>query len=243
MPAVHAQPMRSPGISSVDTIFFLDEVTVEAYRYTGRLRTIPGSVSLLGGEEIRPGDALYPAFLLNTIPGVSMQSGTLATGRITIRGMGSRTPYNTNRIRTYLNGIPLTGSDGISSVEDIDFQSLGRMEVVKGPSSALYGSGLGGSIALFTPAFRKDTARAGLQVGAFDTRNIYLSGNLHRGKTTFWNSVSHLQQEGYRENASYRRTSLLSAGQWENGRWSVNGTLLVTAMKGGIPSSSGENLV
>lgn len=88
--------------------------------------------------------------MINTLPGVTMQSGTLATGRIVIRGMGSRTPYNTNRIRAYLDGIPLTGADGVSSPEELDFASLGRVEVTRGPSSALYGSGLGGALP-YTP--------------------------------------------------------------------------------------------
>ena len=48
------------------------------------------------------------AATLNTIPGITMQTGTYLTSRIVIRGMGSRTPYNTNRIRSYLNEIPLT---------------------------------------------------------------------------------------------------------------------------------------
>ena len=69
-----------------------------------------------------------------------MQSGTYATSRIVIRGMGSRTPYNTNRIKFYLNDIPITSSDGVSNPEDINLQMIDRLEVVKGPASALYGS-------------------------------------------------------------------------------------------------------
>lgn len=134
-----------------DSTINLDQVTIEGYRISSHLRTFPGNLSVLKGEGLTLSDGTNLATILNTIPGVSMQSGTYATNRIVIRGMGSRTPYNTNRIRSYLNDIPLTSSDGVSAPEEIDPQSLWRIEVIRGPSSALYGSGLGGSINLFTP--------------------------------------------------------------------------------------------
>jgi len=222
---------------SADSTLFIDEVVVEAYQITGQLRRIPGSVSVISSREMKLTDGYQLPTLLNTLPGVQMQSGTPVTGRIVIRGMGSRTPYNTNRIRAWLNGLPVTGSDGVSSVEDIDLQSLGRVEVVKGPSSALYGSGLGGSLNLYTPVFNRDTARMRLMSGSFNTWDMHFSGNRHLKNANLWGSLSHLQTSGYRENSAYGRTSLLSAMRKKGHVWSVDATLLVSDVKGGIPSS------
>ena len=220
-----------------DSTLLIDEVIVEAYQISGTLRRIPGSVSVISSRERRLTDGYHLPTLLNTLPGVQMQSGTPVTGRIVIRGMGSRTPYNTNRIRAWLNGLPVTGSDGVSSVEDIDMQSLGRVEVVKGPSSALYGSGLGGSLNLYTPFFNRDTARMRLMNGSFNTWDMHLSGNRNLKNTNLWGSLSHLQTSGYRENSAYRRTSLLSAMSKKGPIWSADATLLLSDVKGGIPSS------
>ena len=128
---------------SLDSTVVLDEVTVNAYQTKSSLKNIPGSVSVLTGSDVSAWDANSMSTTINSLPGVYMQSGTYATSRIVIRGMGSRTPYNTNRIKFYINDIPITSSDGVSNPEDIDLQMIDRLEVVKGPASALYGSGLG----------------------------------------------------------------------------------------------------
>ena len=234
---MHARNDGDGNPELVDSTLFIDEVVVEAYQISERLRRIPGSVSVISSREMRLTDSYQLPTLLNTLPGVMMQSGTPVTGRIVIRGMGSRTPYNTNRIRAWLNGLPVTGSDGVSSVEDIDMQSLGRVEVVKGPSSALYGSGLGGSLNLYTPFVNRNSAELSVLNSSFNTWNIHLSGNRNLKKSNLWSSLSHMQTNGYRENSAYRRTSLLSAFHKKGQIWSADATLLVSDVKGGIPSS------
>ncbi|MFP4556608.1 MAG: TonB-dependent receptor [Bacteroidales bacterium] len=225
-----------------DTTHLIDAVTVDAYQVTSGLRTIPGSLSVLVGEGLNLSDGLSFGTTINTLPGVTMQSGTYATGRIVIRGMGSRTPYNTNRIKAYLNGIPITSSDGISTPEDIDLHGLGRIEVVKGPASALYGSGLGGSINLYTPVSRENEGNMLLQYGAFQTINTNAGGNIQTDKASIWGGLSHVQSKGYRENNNYSRTSLLSTVRWEGSNWDIRATLQLLDLEAEIPSSLGEAL-
>ena len=76
---------------------------------------------------------------LNRIPGILMHHGTFNTNRLTIRGIGSRTPYSTNKIKAYLGEIPLTSGDGETVLEDLENSSIQRVEIIKGPSSSLYG--------------------------------------------------------------------------------------------------------
>ncbi|HHT34948.1 MAG TPA: Plug domain-containing protein, partial [Bacteroidales bacterium] len=142
---------QQPTYQEADSTIRLSEVIVNAYQVNTRQHQLPGSISLLTAEEMERGDSNSFAHALHAMPGIYMHSGTYATSRIVIRGVGSRTPYNTNRIKAYLNDIPITSSDGISTPEDIDLTGIARMEVIKGPASALYGSGLGGNINLYTP--------------------------------------------------------------------------------------------
>ena len=114
-----------------------------------------------------------------------MQSGTPATSRIVIRGMGSRTPYNTNRIRAYLNDIPLTGSDGISAPDEMDLSGLDRIEVIRGPSSALYGSGLGGSLSMYTRLPGNNDRKFIVQYGSFGSALLNASAGSEKGNTGF----------------------------------------------------------
>ncbi|MBK6966065.1 MAG: TonB-dependent receptor [Bacteroidales bacterium] len=222
-----------------DSTIHLDQVNIEGYRLSSQLQTFPGNLSVLKGEGLALSDGTNMATTLNTIPGVSMQSGTYATNRIVIRGMGSRTPYNTNRIRSYLNDIPLTSSDGVSTPEEIDIQNLGRIEVIRGPSSALYGSGLGGSINLFTPEKMQNEGLLSLNYGSFNTLRTNFSGTINTANTSLWGSLSHLQSAGYRANNEYRRTSFMSTAKWNQPKWSVKSTLMLTGVDGEIPSSLG----
>lgn len=222
-----------------DTTIMIGEVTVSAYRTSTNLRTSPGSIAVLSQSDLSVSDRQNLSTVLNTLPGVTMQSGTLTTNRIVIRGMGSRTPYNSNRIRVYMNEIPFTSSDGISSPEEIDMQGIGRMEIIKGPSSAIYGSGLGGTINLYTPVKDETEGNVIAQYGSYNTGMANLSGTLKSGKLLLWGNVSHLNSEGYRENNDYRRTTLLTTARLEQKSWLLTSTLLLMDVKGGIPSSIG----
>src|SRR5690554_2505976 len=196
-----------------DTSIHLNEVVVNAYHINTRQHHVPGAISVLSGIELQTTDGNNFAHTVHTIPGIFMHSGTYATSRIIIRGVGSRTPYNTNRIKSYLNDIPITSSDGISTPEDIDLMGIARMEVIKGPASALYGSGLGGNINLYTPSINRNNTEALIQYGSFNTIKAAAGGNYNKGNLNLWGNLSHLHSNGYRENSRHKRTSLLSSGK------------------------------
>jgi iron complex outermembrane receptor protein len=235
-----SRDQQSVKKSPPDSTIILEPVTIEGYHLSTRLQTFPGNLSVLGADDLTLSDGTNLATTLNTVPGISMQSGTYATNRIVIRGMGSRTPYNTNRIRSYLNNIPITASDGISAPEEIDQQSLGRIEVLRGPSSALYGSGLGGSINLFTPEKQQNEGVFSLNYGSFNTLRTNLSGTMNTANASLWGSLSHLQSDGYRANNEYKRTSFITTANWKQPKWSLKSTLLLGSSDGEIPSSLGK---
>lgn len=226
----------------VDSLIYLEEVVVNAFQINTLQHRVPGAVSVLSGSEIQTSDGNNFANTLHSIPGIYMHSGTYATSRVIIRGVGSRTPYNTNRIKSYLNDIPITSSDGISSIEDIDLISIGRIEVIKGPASSIYGSGLGGNINLYTPHQRNSGANAIIQYGSFNTLKAASSANYNKGNFKFWGNLSHLKSDGFRENSRYKRTSLLSSGEWKQADYSLEYTILLMDLNAQIPSSIGKTL-
>ena len=225
-----------------DSSFWFNEVSVEAYQVGSRIHTLPGNLTSITGKELSAGDGTGMVNMLNTLPGVFMHSGTYTTNRIVIRGMGSRTPYNTNRIRSYLNDIPVTGTDGISSPEEIDLQGISRIEVVKGPSSALYGSGLGGTLNLYALVPPEDGIKSGIQYGSYHTGKFVVSGAIHRNKIGAYIAFSHMLSDGYRENNSYQRTSLLTTLSRNSPKIALNFMLLLMNVDAGIPSSTGITL-
>lgn len=225
-----------------DTTIILNEVLVGSYQVNTRLQKVPGSISLLGKEEMNLSDGNSFTSTLHTVPGIYMHSGTYGTSRIVIRGVGSRTPYNTNRIKSYLNDIPITSSDGISTPEDFDLHSLGRMEIVKGPASTLYGSGLGGNINMYTPTEQNNNANAIIQYGSFNTLKTGASVNINSDNFHVFGALNHINSDGYRENSHFKRTSFLTAGKWRQPTYSIDYTLIYMNVDAGIPSSIGKTL-
>lgn len=233
---------QNTELGNADSAIVLNEVIVTAFQVETPLSRAPGSITLLSGKDVQVTDGNNFAALLNSVPGVYMHSGTYATSRIVIRGMGSRTPYNTNRIKAYLNDIPITSSDGISTPEDIDLTGLDRIEIVKGPSSALYGSGLGGSINLFTPSDTEKPIGALLQYGSYNTLKKSVKGTFRINDFHFFGNLNRTTSDGYRENNQYRRNSLLSSGKLRKDEYSLDYLLLLTDVYAGIPSSIGKTL-
>ena len=90
---------------------------------------------------------------INTIPGIFMQSRTPWGGqRISIRGYYPNFSQNSNGYgyQLFLNNIPITDATGLTIMDDIDFSTLGNVEVIKGPASSAYGSFIAGTVNLKT---------------------------------------------------------------------------------------------
>ena len=217
----------------------IEAITVTALRIESRLLNSTGAVSLLTGSQISRNSVVALEPSLNQVPGVFMHSGSLNTNRITIRGIGSRTPYGTSKIKAYLDEIPLTTGDGETTLEDISLLALSQVEVVRGPTSGVHGSGLGGAILLKTApgneAFRVQT---NFMSGSYGTHKegISVSGNLE--KSSHLLITDFLYSDGYRENNRYNRSNLFSYNRFDLGE---KGSLYVlfdfVDLKAFIPSS------
>lgn len=228
-------------LGQIDTVH-LEDITISAMPFEKRLSETTGSLSIIQtGIE----DALHTvqiADLINTVPGVYMSSGTYATNRLIIRGVGSRSPYSSNRIRAYFEEIPLTSGDGISAIEDLDINGIARIEIIKGPASAMYGSGLGGLVKLkarypsekgFSYGFTGsqgsfNTSKYGLSAG-WNANNLVLSAGYFRA----WS-------DGFRENNRYRRDQLFLHGKTGTQKSHITFHILATDLYAEIPSSLNE---
>lgn len=132
-----------------DTIA-LSEITLKGSPIENVLQNVASSVSVVTIIDINKTDGIILTPVLNKISGLTMQQGALNTNRITIRGIGARSQYGTNRIKAYFDGIPLSSAEGETTIDDIDLASIGKIEIIKGPNSTSFGSGLGGVIQLFS---------------------------------------------------------------------------------------------
>lgn len=66
--------------------------------------------------------------------------------RIDIRGFGARAAFGVRGLRLYLDGIPLTSPDGTSQTDEISNYGIQEIEVIRNPSSSMFGNAAGGSV-------------------------------------------------------------------------------------------------
>jgi len=216
----------------------IDEITVTAFRSPYNLFNTPAPINLITQLQLRSGIAITPVEALNQIPGVLMHHGTLNTNRLTIRGIGSRTPYATNKIKAYLGEIPLTSGDGETTLEDLEGETIKRVEILKGPSSSLYGAGLAGVILFHPKSVLKSFVQNQTLFSSFGTFKNTLSAGVVENKLNIHLLGSHLKSDGFRENNNTKRSNILINAQYsftENTNLQI--LLKSTKMKAYIPSS------
>lgn len=207
------------------------------------LQNTASSISVITTADINKTDGIILTPVLNKIPGVTMQQGALNNNRITIRGIGARSQFGTNKIKAYFDGIPLSSGEGETTIDDIDLAAIEKIEIIKGPNSTSFGSGLGGVIQLFsreTPlleSFGKST----VTFGSFALLQQRLSAGYSDSKTNLFASYTDLETDGFRANSSYKRKSFNLHGKQKiasNGSLSFLGTFI--RLKAFIPSSINE---
>lgn len=222
----------------------LSEVILVGAPIQNILQNTASSISVVSSTDIKKTDGISLTPILNKIPGVFMQLGNLNTSRISIRGIGARTPFGTNKVKAYFNSIPLSSGEGEITMEDLDLEAIERIEIVKGPNSTSFGSGLGGSIHLFakkaTPL--EPFGKVSLNFGSFGLLQQRISSGYSNSNSNFFLSYLNLQNDGFRANSTYNRESVVFNGNQKignNGNLSLIG--IFTRLKAFIPSSLNED--
>jgi iron complex outermembrane receptor protein len=139
----------------------LDNVEISSTASTNKkLLYQPVSITKLNPAELRRGQGIFLQDVIETsVPGVIMNRRTVSGGQqFNIRGYGNgargtngvNSNFDGQGYKVYINGIPVTDAEGITTLDDIDFASLGNVEVLKGPAGTLYGQAISGAISFRT---------------------------------------------------------------------------------------------
>ena len=145
----------------------LSAIVVTATRVDALGFDVPASIDRLDGEDIRAGRAqVNISESLGGVPGLLARDrqNYAQDVQISVRGFGARSTFGIRGVRLYLDGIPGTLPDGQGQISNVELGSVGRVEILRGPFSALYGNSSGGVIQVFTeegsgaPRLRLDVA-------------------------------------------------------------------------------------
>ena len=152
--------------------------------------------------DIRP--AFSVADVLRDSPGISIKQGNGPRDfGISIRGSNARNGFGIRNIVIFDDGFPVTQPDGLSRSDLIDPHAYGAIDVIRGPSSALYGNyATGGAINFrMRPGREIDGFAYGLDGGSFGYLNNYLLAGKKVGNFEYSFFGSDVRGDGYIQNS------------------------------------------
>ena len=189
----------------------LADVVVTATRVAVPAFNVPASISDVPAAELRA-DAVG----VNLADDIGFVPGLLARDRnnyaqdqqVSIRGIGANSTFGIRGVRIYQDGIPQTGPDGQGQVSQFNLDSAQRIEVLRGPFSALYGNSSGGVIQVLTAdGTSPGEVRTDLGYGSFGTFRAGVDASDATGPVDYNVAFTHFFFEGYRPHQSARDES------------------------------------
>ncbi len=218
----------------------LDPVVVTATRTPQPLSSVLSDVSVVERDAIDRSGALGVADLLARLPGIEFarSGGPGAATSIFIRGTETR------HVAVYIDGVRVdTQTTGGAAWEQIPLGQIERIEVLRGPAAAVYGSdAVGGVVQLFTRR-GEGPARptASVSLGSHDTRQVQAGISGSAQALDYSLSASHGRSDGFNSRTTatanpdddgWRRSSLHARGGFQfDPRHRVDASLLASNLR------------
>ena len=189
----------------------LPVLEVSSTRSNKRAVNVPAPLSKISQREILFGlPQLSLDEALTHTPGVFFQNQFNAAQdlRISIRGFGARSAFGVRGIKVLVDGIPYTLPDGQTQLDSIDPGLIDSIEILRSPSSSLYGNSSGGIISIKTKEGHssKNESKVQLELGQFGLKKNWLNLSGVSGNLNYHFYTSHLQWDGYRNHSSTEST-------------------------------------
>lgn len=198
----------------------LPAIVVSATRSEESAFEIPVAIDAL---QLAPANAdnlgVNLSEVLGLVPGVLVRNrqNFAQDEQISIRGFGTRAPFGIRGVRLYVDGVPATLPDGSGQISHVNLDSAERIEVLRGPFSALYGNAASGVIQVFSA---DGTDPPSWRVGMAGGSHGNLRGNLN------WRNVdgpfdsnldlTAFRTDGYRRHSAAERISTNAKLRWQS---------------------------
>ncbi|MGY0194949.1 TonB-dependent receptor family protein [Leptothrix sp. BB-4] len=180
----------------------LEPVVITGSTREQKLVDTPYAISAVGSEALRAaGPMVNLSEALQSVPGlvVANRNNYAQDLQISSRGFGARAGFGVRGMRLYADGIPATMPDGQGQVAHFDLAGADRVEVLRGPFSALYGNSSGGVIAAWSKPVRDRQFEVGVDAGSFGLRQQRLAvQSPFDGGFSIAANVSNFEIDGFR---------------------------------------------
>lgn len=190
----------------------IDEIVVTSLRLTSSLQDATRSISVVEKSQIQ--DARQKLSLDESLAGVAglyLQSTQNFSQdlRVSIRGFGARSSFGVRGVRIIVDGVSESLPDGQSQVDGIDLGTAQQIEVLRGPSSTLYGNAAGGVISVTSELGSTEPFVEGSIAGGSYGYQLLQAKAADSGETIdYLLNVSRTTVDGYRDHSEFKSTAL-----------------------------------
>ena len=251
------QPLRVAGESAARDVGALtlqvsavsESVVVSAAQVETPLSSASSSVTIITREDLETHQAESVADALRAVPGLTVASAGGRGAQTSVFPRGGESDYSL----VFIDGVQVNSFGGGYDFAHLPAVNVERIEIVRGPQSALYGSNaIGSVIRIVTRRAGAPTASAVVEAGSFDTTRVAAATS---GEVKGWNwggSVERLGSDnanGERaangqtiENDDYERTLVSASGGWRHGsNAGIRGDVRYTTDDRGNPGTYGSD--
>ena len=243
----------SGGSADIGTIALAISAISEALVVTASQVEIPmsqvtSSVTIITGAELESRQIHSVAEALRTVPGLTLVS----TG-----GLGTTTGVfprggESNYTLVLIDGVPANAFGGDFDFGHLSTTNVDRIEIVRGPQSALFGSNaIGAVVRIVSRRGGQPTAQVSVEGGQFDTARVAASTSGQHGPIEWGASFDRLRSDGMNGevtgagevvgNDDYDRRSGALSGGWRDGNAWIRGDLRHSIDERGFPGPFGSN--
>ena len=198
----------------------LNEITISATKIEKNIDKIGSPVYVMGIKELERTEGRNIEEALIRVPGVFTEDRYHnETNIVSFRGVGLHT-HVTSGILVLVDGVSLTEAMGRTDFEGIDMENAEKIEILKGPVSALYGpNGITGVMNIVEKIPKEGFhGKAKASYGSYNTTTF--SGNINGGKNGFTYLVKgkYFNTDGYldRSGSNSARVGLKLIQQFDN---------------------------
>lgn len=222
----------------------LEELTVIGFDSERKLLETPASIATLQQEDLfrYSESSLVPA--LNTIPGVRMEERAPGSYRLSIRGSLLRAPFGVRNVKVYWNDIPFTEPNGNTPLNLLDLNNMGRIEIIKGPASSIFGAGTGGVVNIQSErgSINENYVKATSMIGSYGLVRYATDLRLSSETSKISFNFTRHNAEGYRDHSTLdRKSAQLFAQFYPSKKRSLSASLFYSDLFYEIPGGLNES--
>jgi iron complex outermembrane recepter protein len=198
----------------------LSTIVITATRIGMPLRETPAAISVVGAEALAAmarGIAVDETMRL--VPGVKVDNQ--ANGKrvhLSIRGQGILSERGIRGTKVILDGLPLNDPSGFATdFYDVDWSTVDRIEVVRGPGASLYGGGSSAGVLNIRTADGEAAPVSGLASGTYGSNGFWrATGDFggSSGALNYRTSYTHTEGDGYRVHTAFHGNNVYAKAHW-----------------------------